>query len=469
MHLGYGLNLEQTQKLIMTPELRQAITVLQLSAAELVQYIENAMLENPLLEVPEELDTEGNEISERSRTDDFTSDWCDYLSESGHFDRTLDRAWAEQDDGEHANFEHFVAQAPSLHEYLTLQLHLAISDPLLRKIGEFLIGNINDQGYLQISLEEVQKMCGFPLATIERVLHVIQTFDPPGVGGRDLPECLLIQLEQRSQRTAVIEKLVRFFLCDLANGKLQKIATALGVTVQEVQMMADLIKSLDPKPGRNLSRTGDARYIIPDVVVEKGDGEYVVIVNDISVPRLIINKTYQTFLKQKENCDPATAQFIENKLKSAIWLIRSIEQRHLTLYRVVQCIVDHQKEFLDHGVKYLKPLTLRQIASVSGLHESTVSRTIANKYIQTPQGVFELKFFFNSGVANVLDGKMVAAESIKRMLKELVEEEDPRKPLSDQQLCELLQAKGINIARRTVAKYRQESGIPPVRQRKRFT
>lgn len=469
MHLGYSLNLEQTQKLIMTPELRQAITVLQLSAAELVQYIENAMLENPLLEVPEEPDAEENEIPERTRNDDFTSDWCDYLSECGHFDRTLDRAWAEQDDGEHANFEHFVAQAPSLQEYLTLQLHLSISDPLLRKLGEFLIGNINDQGYLQISLEEVQKMCGFPLASIEKVLHVIQTFDPPGVGGRDLPECLLIQLEQRGQRTAVIEKLVRFFLGDLANGKLQKIATALGVTVQEVQMMADLIKSLDPKPGRNLSRTGDTRYIIPDVVVEKVDGEYVVLVNDVSVPRLIINKTYQTLLKQKESCDPATAQFIENKLKSAIWLIRSIEQRRLTLYRVVQCIVDHQKEFLERGIKCLKPLTLRQIAGVAGLHESTVSRTIANKYIQTPQGVFDLKFFFNSGVANVRDGEMIAAESIKRMLKELVEGEDPRKPLSDQHLCVLLQAKGINIARRTIAKYRQEIGIPPVRQRKRFT
>lgn len=469
MHLGYGLNIEQTQKLIMTPELRQAITVLQLPAAELVQYIENAMLENPLLEIPEELDGEEDEHSEKAGRDDFKSDWCDYLSECGHFDRSLDRAWAERDDGERNSFEHFVAPAPSLHEYLILQLHLAISDPELRKIGEFLIGNINDQGYLQIGLEDVRKMCGYPLASIERVLRIIQSFDPPGVGGRDLAECLMIQLEQRGQQTPMIEKLVRFFLNDLAQGKLQKIATALGVTVQEVQAMADLIRSLDPKPGRNFSRSGDIRYIIPDVVVEKVGDEYVVIVNDVCVPRLIINKTYQTLLKQKDNCDPATTQFVENKLKSAIWLIRSIEQRRLTLYRVVQCIVEHQKEFLERGIKHLKPLTLKQIAGVSKLHESTVSRTIANKYIQTPQGVFELKFFFSSGVAGAQDGEMVSAESIKRILRELVEKEDSRRPLSDQQLCELLQARGINIARRTVAKYRQEIGIPPVKQRKRFT
>ncbi|MGB9792170.1 MAG: RNA polymerase factor sigma-54 [Thermacetogeniaceae bacterium] len=331
------------------------------------------------------------------------------------------------------------------------------------------MGNINDQGYLQISLEDAQRMCGYPLPAIENVLRIIQSFDPPGVGGRDLAECLLIQLDQRGQRTPLVEKLVRFFLHDLAHGRLQKIANALGVTLQEVQALADLIKSLDPKPGRNFSRPGDTRYIIPDVVVEKVGDDYVVIVNDVCVPRLVINKTYQTLLKQKGSCDPATAQFIENKLKSAIWLIRSIEQRRLTLHRVVQCIVENQRDFLERGVKYLKPLTLKQIAGVAGLHESTVSRTIANKYIQTPQGVFELKFFFSSGVAGAQDGEMFSAESIKRLLKELIENEDSCNPLSDQQLCELLQARGINIARRTVAKYRQELGIPPVRQRKRFT
>lgn len=470
MNISYSLNLEQTQKLIMTPELRQAIMVLQLSAAELVQYIENAMMENPLLEVPEEAEGPvGDEgVSAGSRSEDFISEWCDYLSECGQFDRTLDLSWSESDEGERSSFEHYLAQSQSLQEYLTLQLHLMVSDPEMIMIGEFLIGNINDQGYLQIALEEVQKVLGRTMAQVEKALKVIQGFDPPGVGARNLAECLLIQLEQRGQRTSVMEKLVCCYLKDLANGKLQRIAGALGLTVQEVQQKADLIKSLDPKPGRNLSFSGETRYIIPDVIVEKVEGEYLVLVNDTSVPHLIINKTYQSILKHRDSCDRATTEFIENKLKSAIWLIRSIEQRRLTLYRVAQCIVDYQREFLDHGVKHLRPLTLRQIAAMADLHESTVSRAIANKYIQTPQGVFELKFFFNSGVENILDGEMVAAESIKRMLRELVENEDPCKPLSDQLLCEILKSKGINIARRTVAKYRQEIGILPVRQRKRY-
>ncbi|KUK36824.1 MAG: polymerase sigma-54 factor [Clostridia bacterium] len=466
MRLSYGINLEQTQKLIMTPELRQAITVLQLSAVDLAQYVENAMLENPLLEVTEDADAEGVASSEKFK-DDFTREWCEYLSECGQVDRSFDRAWAEEE-GERYNFEHFVAQVPTLSEHLDLQLRLALSDPRDLKIGEFLIGNINDRGYLQISLEEVERTYGYPVRETERILKIIQSFDPPGVGARDLSECLLIQLEQRGWRTPALEKLVRQYLGDLANGNLLKIAAALDLPVQDVQHMADLIKTLDPIPGRNFSRPGENRYIAPDVVVEKFDDEYIILVNDISVPRLMINKTYQSLLNQQESCDPGTAQFIQNKLKSAIWLIRSIEQRRLTLYRVVSCIVEFQKEFLDKGVKYLKPLNLKQIADAAGLHESTVSRAIANKYIQTPQGLFELKFFFTSGVENVLAGKMVAAESIKQVLKELIAGEDPCRPYSDQQLCELLQAKGINIARRTVAKYRQEIGIPPVRQRKRY-
>ncbi len=466
MRLGYGITIEQSQKLLMTPELRQAITVLQLSAAELTQYIEDALLENPLLEVREE---EGEEVSRGcSAREDFTRDWCEYLAEYGQVVRSFDRAWVERDEGEHLSFEHFVAQAPSLHEYLTLQLHLALSDPRDRALGEFLIGNINEQGYLTISLEEAQRACGCSLSDLERVLRVIHSFDPPGVGARNLAECLLIQLEQRGLRTPVMERLVRFFLGDLAAGRLQKIAAALGLTVQEVQLKADIIRSLDPKPGRNFTRAGEVRYIIPDVVVEKLGGEYVVLVNEVTVPRLIVNKTYQSLLRQRDSCDPETIRFLENKLKAAVWLIRSIEQRRLTLYRVAQCLVEHQREFLERGVKYLRPLTLRQIARATDLHESTVSRAIANKYIQTPQGVFEMKFFFNSGVENVLAGEMMAAESIKRLIKELVESEDPRSPLSDQRICELLQEKGIRIARRTVAKYRQEIGIPPVRQRKRY-
>lgn len=457
----------------MTPELRQAITVLQLSALDLTQYVENAMLENPLLEVSEDTeagemaDSGGDEKSEKDQ-DDFASEWCDYLSESGNFDRSSGRSWSDPDESERYNFEHFVAQVPSLNEHLGLQLRLAFSRPRDLEIGEFLIGNINDRGYLQIDLDDMEQLYNYPVGETERILKVIQTFDPPGVGARDLAECLLIQLDQRGLHTPKLEKLVRYFLDDLANGNLPKIATALGVTTSEVQHMADLIQTLDPIPGRNFSRPGENRYITPDVAVKKVDDDYVIIINDVSVPRLMVNRTYQTLLKRQELCDQGTTEFIQNKLKSAIWLIRSIEQRRLTLYRVVSSIVEFQREFFEHGVKHLKPLNMKQVADEIDMHESTVSRAIANKYVQTPQGLFDLKFFFTSGVENVIAGKMVAAESIKEVLKELIANEDPCHPHSDKELCKMLQAKGISIARRTVAKYRNEIGILPMRQRKRY-
>ncbi|MFY9140844.1 MAG: RNA polymerase factor sigma-54 [Thermacetogeniaceae bacterium] len=465
MRLSYGMKLEQTQKLIMTPELRQAIMVLQLSSMDLAQYIENALLENPLLELSEE-EAEEKPPTDKKK-DDFTQEWCDYLAECGQIDRSFDRAWAEQEEKEQYNLEHFVPQIPTLHEHLYLQLRLVLSEPEDMEIGEFLIGNINDRGYLNISLKDASLISGYGQHALERVLKMIQSLDPPGVGARDLKECLLIQLEQRGQRTPLIEKIVDCYLNDIANGNLLKIASSLGLTVQEVQQQADLIKSLDPIPGRNFL-PGDNRYITPDVVVEKVNDEYVIIVNDVAVPRLKINRNYQLLINQKNNCDSGTVEFIQDKMKSALWLIRSIEQRRLTLYRVVQCIVDYQREFLDRGIKYLKPLNLKDIAEKADMHESTVSRAIANKYIQTPQGLFELKFFFTSGVENAAAGKMVATETIKQLIKEIVEGEDPYEPYSDQQICEMLTSKGINIARRTIAKYRKEIGIPPMRQRKRY-
>ncbi len=467
MRLSYGMKLEQAQKLIMTPELRQAIMVLQLSAVDLVQYVENVMLENPLLEVTEE-NTEETEPS-KDENDDFTQEWSDYLAECGQVDRSFDRAWNGQEEKERYNLEHFVAQLPTLQDHLYLQMRLSLSDPKDIDVGEFLIGNINDRGYLNISLDEVQKVSGYSEQETERILQVIQSLDPPGVGARDLQECLLIQLDQRGQRTPVLEKIINFFLDDLANGNLLKISTSLGITVQEVQHQTDLIKTLDPIPGRNFSRSGENRYIKPDVVIKKINDEYVILVNDIAVPRLMINSRYQILLNNKQShCDPGTVQFVQNKMKSALWLIRSIEQRRLTLYRVVNCIVDYQREFLDNGIKSLKPLNLKQIAETAEIHESTVSRAIANKYIQTPQGLFDLKFFFTSGVENVAAGEMVAAESIKQVMKELISSEDPYQPYSDQQLCDTLQSRGVDIARRTVAKYRNEIGIPPMRQRKRY-
>ncbi len=464
MHLEYGINLEQTQKLALTPELRQAIAILQLGTAELAQYVENEVLENPLLE------TQDNETADgvNSKEDNARIDWITYLAE----DDQLDPAWRDQlpvdrEQPERSSWDSYVSEVPDLSEHLTLQLHLALSDLHLIQIGEFLIGNLDEQGYLQMNLEETCQICRCSLDDAEVVLRLIQSFDPPGVGGRSLSECLLIQLEQRGLRDTVMEQLIGRHLDDLAGGKLSQIAKDLGITDQDVQSRAALIRSLDPKPGRNFSRPGETRYIVPDVVIERIDDEYVVLVNDALVPRLVINKTYRNLLKKRDACDPDTIQFIEAKLKSALWLIRGVEQRRTTLYRVVSLITQFQREFLDQGVSRLKGLTLRQVAEAAGIHESTVSRAAANKYVQTPRGVFNLKYFFRRGVECDFTGEIVASEVVKRILKELVVVEDPAHPYSDQELCKLIEDRGLHIARRTVAKYRQELDILPARRRQR--
>jgi RNA polymerase sigma-54 factor len=458
------MNLEQTQRPVLTPELRQAIAILQLGTADLAQYVENEMLENPLLERDDEEPADSSPEENGSRID-----WITYLS-----DAELDSPWrehslaeADQKEREHASWDSYVAQVPSLGEHLTLQLHLALSDPDEILIGEFLIGNIDEHGYLQVDLEETCRVCGCSPEQAGEVLRLIQSFDPPGVGGRSLSECLLIQLEQRGLRDPVMEQLVNQHLDDLAGGRFSRIAGELGLSDQDVQSRVELVRSLDPKPGRNFSRPGETRYIVPDVVVERVGDEYVVLVNDVLVPRLMINKTYRDLIHRHDDCDQAAIQFIETKLKAALWLIRGIEQRRSTLHRVTQLITRFQQDFLDRGVAHLKGLTLRQVAEAAGLHESTVSRATTNKYVQTPRGLFDMKFFFRRGVENEFTGEIVASDVVKSILKELVAVEEPGRPYSDQELCGLIERRGLRIARRTVAKYRQELNILPARQRRR--
>lgn len=460
MRTGMGLHLEQTQKLIMTPELRQAIVILQLSTLELADYIQQELEENPILELredPENLVLEGGE-----EVDDFDFDWTEYFADGS--DLGYVRVPYEKKEG-HLQENYPAADGQSLHDYLLLQLKLALKDSLELTIGSFLIGNIDQNGYLKISLKEAASCLKVHPGQVWRVLEIIQRFDPPGVGARDLVECLLLQLRQYRDIPAGTEKIIRHFLADVAEGRLAKIARQLGLSLSEVQTAVDFIRKLDPKPGRTFGSHRDVRYVIPDVIVERVGSDYVVLINDIAAPRLGINPHYQALLRQ-EACDSQTRKFIEDKLNAAAWIIRSVEQRRLTLYRVVSCIVEEQREFLERGIKYLKPLTMRQVAERVGLHESTVSRATANKYVQTPQGLFELKFFFTSGVAK-RDG-VAAAESIKKLIAEAVTREDPSSPLTDQQLTHLLQQQGIQISRRTVAKYRDELGIPAASKRKRY-
>lgn len=471
MSMGYGLNLEQTQKLIMTPELRQAITVLQLSSLELSNYIELQLQENPLLELREEeqeREVEASSPEEKLREEEtekkeYDLDWEEYFNDSSD----LGAIRSERQEHSEYSYDNFLSLAPTLSEHLLLQLNLSPCDKRDRVIGEYLLGNLDEYGYLQVPLQEVADRLKVGLPEVERVLTLIQGFDPPGVGARSLQECLLIQVEQLGIENIILKKLIKDYLVDLGKGKMNRIARNLGASVQEVQEAADILKTLDPKPGRNFTRSNDTRYIVPDIVLEKVAGEYIILVNDISIPRIAINSTYRSVLNKDKECDPKTRRFVEGKLNAAAWLLRSIEQRRLTLYKVANCLVDLQRDFLDHGVKYLKPLNLKRVADIVGLHESTVSRATSNKYIQTPQGVFEMKFFFSTGLNND-SGTMTSTESIKKTLQEMVAEEDIRAPLNDQKIAEIFHQRGIRISRRTIAKYRDELGIAPIRKRKRY-
>ena len=474
MRMGYVLDVVQTQKLIMTPELRQAIAILQFSSLELDTYVEQQFQENPLLEIKEDADntnpdtalsTENEpEIIENISDREYDIDWLDYFQDCSDLGMTKSEVCHEQNT---YSYENFICSTPNLTEHLIMQLGLVKCTAHIRTIAEYIIGNIDNQGYLSYTIDEIAKQLDARQSEVYAALQIVQTFEPPGVGARSLEECLLLQLRFLAiDENSLVCVVVENYLKDLADGKYNHIAHALGVSVQEVQQAADFIKMLDPKPGRNFTNQNNNRYVVPDIIVNKVDGEYEIITNDLSVPRLTINKTYRAILGQDKG-DSQTKKFVENKLNAAAWLIKSIEQRRLTLYKVTNCLVELQRDFLDYGVKYLKPLNLKTVAEIVGLHESTVSRATSNKYIQTPLGVFEMKYFFSSGLSS-LEGAAVSAESIKKDLQEIVNGENAKTPFNDQQIADMFNTKGVRISRRTVAKYRDEMNIPPIRKRKRY-
>jgi RNA polymerase sigma-54 factor len=469
--IGYGLNLEQTQKLNLTPELRQSITVLQLSSLELNRYIEQQLQENPLLELREDEPEKNVEPADKGKLAEASEDKKEYdLDWELYFQDSSDLGLARQGrrlEPPEYSYENYLTQPPTLSDHLLSQLFLSPCTLKDRAIAEYLIGNMDDKGYIRATLEETAARLKTCESDAARVLQLLQSFDPPGVGARNLAECLLIQVKYLGIKNKIVKELIENHLEDLAGGKISRIAGELGATVQAVQKAADILKTLDPKPGRNFSSHNDNRYIIPDIVLEKVEGEYIILVNDVLLPRLMINSTYRSVLSQGKNCDLETRRFVESKLNAAAWLIRSIEQRRLTLYKVAECLVEMQLGFLDRGIKYLKPLNLKMVAEKVGMHESTISRATSNKYIQTPQGVFEMRHFFSTGLNNAT-GSTTSSECIKKMLQEMIAGEDCMLPLNDQKISELFGQKGINISRRTVAKYRGELNIPAIGKRKRY-
>ncbi|HER24326.1 MAG TPA: RNA polymerase sigma-54 factor, partial [Candidatus Atribacteria bacterium] len=376
----------------------------------------------------------------------------------------------------------------SLQDYLLFQLSTAVSSDIDYKIGEYLIGSIDDNGYLSVGLNDISLDLNIKRDKIKKILSLIQSFEPTGVGARNLQECLLIQMKYLDIRNKNIKKIIKYHLHDLARKSFKKIARELKISVPEVQSLADVIKkSFDPKPGRKMGNFKDAKYIIPDLlIIRKKGGGYRVIFNDSYLPEIEINNSYKTILEAGKNVSPDDKEklikreripeqeredakrYIEGKLNSAKWLIKNIEQRKKTIYRIAETLVEYQKDFLDQGILYIKPLTLKKLASRLGIHESTVSRAVQNKIAQTPRGLLQMKFFFSKGVDKE-SGNTISTDRIKKLIKEYVNNENCLKPYSDQKLTGLLKEKGgVNISRRTVAKYREILKIPSSNLRKRF-
>ena len=497
------LDLKLSQKLIMTPQLQQAIKLLQLSRLELQQSLAQHLLDNPLLdEVPAEVEEteaqateekaegsdppaaqepteEGGTPEERGSPEEFSaSGWEEYF---GSDRRAGDSEYPSSSQDEFPSYEQTVAKATSLEEHLLWQLSLSGLSERDKAIGRLIIGNLDDDGYLRISLAEVVSGTEFTEAEAESVLKDIQTFDPTGVGARDLPECLLLQLGHLGKnpmgslgarpgalKGAVVEGIILHHLKDLEKKQYAKIAKALDVSVEEVFEATKLIGDLEPKPGRPFANTQNY-VIVPDVFVVKNEGEWVVLLNDDGLPRMRISPYYKQLMSSGDGGTAETKSYLDEKLRAAQWVIRSIEQRNKTIVKVVTSIVKFQEQFFEHGIQYLKPLVLKQVAEDIGMHESTISRVTANKYMYCPQGMLELKFFFNAGLQRAdQPSDMLSSVTVREMIRKMIAEEDARRPLKDEEIAARLKTQQVLIARRTVAKYRAEENIPSASQRKRF-
>ena len=474
MEMKIGLHLRQKQQLVMTPKLQQALKLLQMPAIELQQMLKQEIMENPLLEeiedyldADETVETKDEEPKEVKETEDGDGeekeiDWNEY------FQNGFEIGYGLGEETQEEFFERVPVAKRSFTDQLISQLRIATDDDRTIMIGDYIIGSLDDSGYLTCELEEVASTFSVPLEEVDRILNIIQTFDPPGVGARNLQESLLIQLKTKGLDDSLAAKIISDHFDDFKQKKYLEISKKLKIPIQEVQNQCKVISTLDPKPGLEIM-AGDPQYVIPDLVVEKVDEKYVVYLNDKNIPRLRISQAYQNELMKDNGSDgnKETKEFIQSRLKSARWLVQTIEQRRRTMVKVMECIVEKQREFFEKGTAFLRPLTLQQVASEINMHESTVSRVTTNKYVQTPRGVFELKFFFSSSLGTA-DGNEISAKSAKDKIRRIIEAEDALNPLSDQKIADMLKAEGLNIARRTVAKYREQLNILPARMRKQY-
>jgi RNA polymerase sigma-54 factor len=493
MALELKQQLKLSQQLVMTPQLQQAIKLLQLSRLELVGLVQQELEENPVLEeisegdgeveADAEADAEAAEAAaatedsgeaaaatedapapapeeagpaeeaEPSDADKIADlDWQNYLEA---YPQTGVRETREDDD--RPSIEATLTRRATLSEHLLWQLHMDSLPAAELTAAEFIVGNLDDRGYLLSSVEEIARQAGVAEAVVERSLARVQDLDPTGVGARDLRECLGIQVRALGIDDPVVTRILDDALDQLIKRDFRGVARRLGISIEEVAVAARVIGGLEPRPGRAFGGE-DPIYIVPDIYVYKIGDEFHVVLNDDGLPRLRISNLYRDVLARRGDTPKDTRAYVHDKVRSAMWLIKSIHQRQRTIYRVMQSIIKFQREFFEKGINYLKPLNLRDVADDIEMHESTVSRVTTNKYAHTPQGIFELKFFFNSSISK-LDGESVASESVKERILHLIRNEDPRRPLSDQRIAEMLRVHDIDIARRTVTKYRESLNL----------
>jgi len=486
MKAGLQQSTQLKQELKINPRLYQAMDLLYMPLLDLQQHLKQELLNNPFLEMVEleEEDEEeettaeeaANTETEKETNDEI--DWEEILLDG------FDAGGRREEHEEREYYEPVTVDTRDLSDHLRDQIALLELSPRQAFLAEEFIGNVNEDGYLACPLEEIRIQVNetiekaaeaaeredddlpvYAMPELEEMLTTIQSLDPPGVGARDLRECLMLQLREAGLEQSVPFRLVRDCFDELINHRWSEISKRFGISPSDVQKAADEIKKLDPKPGLVYSDTSD-NYIIPDLVVEKIDGKYHVFLNDANLPRLKLSKAYQEIARDKKKFEGENKEFISNKLNSANWMIQAIEQRRQTMLKVMNYIVDRQRDFFERGVQYLKPLTLREVAEVINMHESTVSRVTNEKYVQTPRGVLALKYFFSSGLSTTA-GEDVSARGIKAQIEKLVSEEDPKHPLTDQAIVNILKESGVQIARRTVAKYRDQLGVLSARMRKR--
>ncbi len=482
------LQQRMSQRVVMTPLLQQAIQLLQLSTLELEQVVRKELEENPLLEevpvenaenaenpdaaatqgttdaaAPAEITSSLEPVSkETSSVDSEKADDLPFDLSSAVFDDHGDeRTPVSMEERDELPFENLGRSDTSLGEHLMEQLRLGTDDKDVLRIGEAIIGNLDEDGYLRADVGEIAAGMGASPEAVESALKLIHAFDPPGVAARSVQECLRLQLTADAEPDPVSVEIVERHFEDLERRRYAEIARALKLPLERVMESIEEIQGLEPKPGRRFS-VNDSRYVVPDVTIQKVGEDYVVILNEEGIPRLRVNSLYRSLLRRSGD---EAKQYVEQKLRSAVWLIKSVEQRQRTLRKVAQSLVNFQREFLDKGLPHLRPLALRDVGDDISMHESTISRVTTNKYVQTPQGLFELKFFFHSGIASE-NGSMVSSVSVKKTIRDMVTGEDGGKPLSDQEIAQALQGQGLTIARRTVAKYREELGILPSHQRR---